>query len=169
MTAAMTLRDLEGQSYSILADASQVIVRVREQSSLALRHFQILRLLRTLAPNTRKLLMRMREPDTVSVLERAEPTEIKPLAEAVRKLQTMRDEVVRDLHALDGRTGYWRKLYRPLARDLERQNLEVAALADALEATPVLLLTKASQDAIAASLVNPPDPNTALRRALARR
>lgn len=171
MTATITFNQLEGRSHSVMAEASQTIVRVRQQSSLAVTHWRVLRSLKWMNSNLQKLLFQFYAADTILTLEAASTEQIHGLAVTVGELNLKMREVLTSIHSLDGKIGYWSTLYRPHVRGLEKQTLEVAALADRLAATdaPLVLLTKDAQDHLVKTLLDPPEPNAALRRAFARK
>jgi hypothetical protein len=117
------------------------------------------------------LLDRFHQSDTVLALEAASPEDVGNVVGNLRKVHGKIEELVKLIRSIDKKLGYWRRLYQPRIQKLERLRTRLSAEIDALSPTgsPLILLTKNDQHHLVDSLLQPSEPNDALRRAFARK
>jgi hypothetical protein len=167
--AVITFSELEGQSYSVMAEASHAIAAISRRSDLALAHVRCLKAIRSTSVQLSALLQLLHSPESIAALEAPASA-----AKAARVTGHMRDvaskvtEAIDELHSLD--VGHWKPVYKSYVTRLVALNAELVCHVNALEsgASTFLWLTKADQDRLVSVLQNPPAPNEALRRAFAR-
>jgi hypothetical protein len=156
-----------------MADASQTIARVAKQSRIAqgtrraVLWAQILLGVRSMSGIMRDLLDIYHAPDAILALEAATPEQLSRIVETMRHVHSKVEETIVMVHP----TRHWRRLYRPYLRKLKEYNDELDSHVRAFCASDsaLILLTKRDQDHLAESLLNPPEPNAALRRAFGRK
>ena len=167
-TLPLTFDEFEARSYSVLADASQTIVRMAKESR-AVTHYQILRDLTSICDDMRSLLDLFHDQNGIPALENATPEQLENIPIRMRAVHSKNEQIISTIHSK--KLGYWKHLYDTRVKRLEAYNCELDSHAYALSEGPssVLLLTKRDQDRILESLANPPSPNDALRRAFERK
>jgi hypothetical protein len=165
MSATITLNELEGRSHAILADASLTIVKVAQHSRQAIKHYNLLRSLSSITGKMEGFLVFLHTVDFINFVDIAPPENVIRVAAIVHEIPDKVNELLYEIQSTE--KGYWHKLYRPVLKRLETSNRELQAHVAALsrEDSPRLLLSKTDQDQLVASLLDPPEPNEALRRA----
>jgi hypothetical protein len=168
MSATITLNTLEGLSYSILADTSQTIVTVAKDSRFAVKHYHIIRHLKSINTKMRELVSILHTPESIRVLESIPTEQLATLAELMREVPIKTVEMIGQIRSLP--LGYWVRFYRPHLLALEASNSELYAHVTAFTSADLrpILLTKEEQAELVASLLNPGKPNGTLRRAFSR-
>lgn len=174
MTAAPTIQEqglgeLQVISYAILKEAAKTVTVNAKHSTLAVKHYRLLHSLGNLAKDTESLLKLLHTPSMIAVLEQASPEDVSKSARLM--LEAVTNSAVQMERIRSTNMGFWKKPYTHRLDRIDTLNREVKTHAEALsqDGLAVLLLTPNDQDHLLESLLNPPQPNDALRRSISRR
>ena len=167
MSATITIEEFEARSYSVLADASQTIVKMAKESRVV-THYQVLRGLTSIGEDMRGLLAFFHTADMIHALESATPEQLGNIPARMRDVHDKIEQTISLIHSK--KLGYWKSLYDTRVKKLETYNRELDSHVYVLtENQSLILLTKKDQDRILESLAKPPKPNESLRRAFAQK
>jgi hypothetical protein len=168
--AIITVNELEGRSYTILANASHALAAipsVAKHSRQAVRHYLFCLRLGKIAGQLEELMAYLHTPESIVALESAQPERVVRLGQIMREIPVKSFELVSMIRSAD--LGFWQSSYERHTKRLESSAGEASAhISVFLEGTPLVLLTKVDQDRLVESLLNPPEPNARLRRAFGR-
>ena len=162
---ALIFSELEWRNYVLLANASKALITLRKKSHLAFRHYQALGILKSIVSGMAEVGTLLHSREAVSALERATADQLLAMAEKMRDIHTKNTEIVAQIRTLD--LGFWGPVYHPYVLKLESCSSEMDSHIRAFTQSESanILLTKRDQDHLLGTLLNPPEPNEALRRA----
>ena len=170
MTAtALTFNSIEGISYRILKEATDSVKINAKQSSLAIKHFRLFQSTKAMVADMFDLLETLHQPSVVIAIESADPEVTQDIGETILRVCHKTTAIVATMRSTN--FGYWEKLYRQPLEKLETYStsLESHARAFTRNDLAVVLLSREDENALLESLLNPPQPNEALRRSFAKR
>jgi hypothetical protein len=169
----LVFNEIESRIYAVMAEATQTLGQVVKQSQIVqstrtdILFGRYLLATRSISGKMRKLIGGFHTADAIKTLEAARPEDLESLAE---RMLVLHKKVKETLDAIRP-PRYWRELFRNTADELNAYNEELAAHAHAFEmkSGALLVLSKNDQDILVDSLLNPPQPNAALREAFAKK
>lgn len=165
MSATITFDELEYRSYSVMAAASEAIVKVARESRHSVTHYKIVLSLRAVSRDMKDLLAMMHSKESIVVIESAS---LEQLSELAQRLSEVHAKVVQAIAKIRSRrSGYWGHLSQSPLTTLERYNNELDAYVRAFkDAEPrLILLSKADQEQLLAAILTSTGPSAELWRA----
>jgi len=164
--AAITLNELEGRGHAILADASLTIATVAKHSRLAVKHYRLMRSLRSMEAKMEDFLTFLHVPETIESIEGAASQDLAKVAQVIGGIPSKITESITSIRNTE--MSYWARLYEPYLIRLEARNRELQSHLDAFNRaadSPLIMLSNADQDQLVSALLDPPEPTEAFRRA----
>jgi hypothetical protein len=166
--ATMKFNEMEWRTDAVQASAGRVISSMAMHSKLAFQHYDILKRLSSVNDSLSELLNYLHSQEAIKILEAAAPKELERIGVKMYEVHCKVRVAAAQIRSIN--LGFWKRLYFSRLDKLEAYNRELSFHSEAFKATdtPLLLLSKRDQNFVLESLLSPPKPNEALRRAFGR-
>jgi hypothetical protein len=161
------LTQLEWRGYAILADTFKVIATVATPSEArwVIFYYGLRSTLKSIAANMREMGGFIHSRESVVSFEQATLDQLGSIVFTMENVHRKTVDMVKVVRSIDA--GAWSVIYARQLDAVEAYSLEIENRAKSFRQTDSarLLLTKRDQDILVESLLNPPEPNDALRQA----